>query len=419
LSEHVEDPDPRGPDYKAELPVAIHDPDRRGPDYDNPKPTQEHIDARLSAMYKRLPVGAISEPIVQTPASTANYTVTRLGYGIIGVIIHTTVGSELSAVQAFQSPTRQASAQYVLACDGSHIDQCVSEADIAWHCGRYYSDAANPLANCNTIGLEHCDNGNFNGVRPDGLYVCSSDLVRDICQRYKNVSCPICHTNHPNGIPIDRSHIRKHREVSQLATSCPDALDIDRIVAMAAGAPTPSTGDDDMLYVGPVHALSAATSFKVFDNGEASYPDPAPVAAVGQPLTTGAMVSCDAYVYSSSAVQSTDLGNGQPGPDYLWWRSNGRWIPDAHLDTTTMGNAPKPAIPAGEALTLYPPAGGGGVTMAQVDSAIATAPPNQQTKDYVDSHILTALSNFKAPPAPHHHNVLGIINTGPAIPDPA
>ena len=403
----------------------IPDPDRRGPDWDNPKVTQAHFRDLLA--HREL-YGAPPEPIAQTPASTANFTATRLGYGVNGVIIHTTVGSEASAVSAFQSPTRQASAHYVIACDGSHIDQCVAESNIAWHCGRFYTDATDPLANCNTIGIEHCDNGNYNSPRPDGLYQCSADLVKDICTRY--------------GIPIDRTHIRKHREVSQLATSCPDSLDIDRIVAMANGTwvgPTPApTGDDDMVYVGPVHAL--AGSFKMFVAG-ASYPDPAPVAAVAAPLASGASVSVDAYCYSTTPTQSSDLGGGVAGPDYLYWRSGGRWVPDAFLDTTTMPTAPKPQIPAGEALALYPPQGGGGVTMAQIDAEIAlkiaglatgltqaqvdaeiakivAGLPPGLTKDQVDAEILTALGNLPKPTGvPHHHGVLGIINTGPVIPD--
>lgn len=397
----------------------IPDSDRRGPDYDHPQPSLQHLaEASLADKY-----GAPPEPIVSTPASTANYTLTRLGYKVAGVIIHTTVGSEASAVSAFQSPTRQASAQYVIACDGSHIDQCVSEADIAWHCGRFYTDAADPLANCNTIGIEHCDNGNYDSPRPDGLYQTSSDLVKDICTRY--------------GIPIDRTHIRKHREVSQLATSCPDSLDIDRIVAMANGTygPVPGTltgGTDDMIYTGPIHAMNA--SFKVFDTGEASYPDPVAVAAVGHPLATGVAVSVDAYCYSSSPVQSADLGGGVAGPDYLYWRSSGRWIPDAHMDTTTLATAPKPGIPAGEVLSIYGAGSPGKDGAPGKDGTNGTdgkdgkdgkdgAPgASGLNKDQVDAEILVALGNFKppaAPPAPHHHGVLGIINTGPAIADVA
>jgi len=315
----------------------IPDQDRRGPDYDKPPVTAVHLAERKTAQL----VGAPPEPIVSVPASTANYTVGRLGYGINGVIIHTMVGTLAATDATFENPARQASAHYGVACDGSVIHQYVPEADIAWHCGRFYTDASDPLANCNTIGIEHCDNGAYNDPRPDGLYVTASDLVRDICKRY--------------GIPIDRTHIRKHREVSQLPTSCPDALDIDRIVAMAAGAPPApaQTGGDDMVYVGPVHALSG--TFKVFDAGCASYPDPVAVGAVGVGIAKDTSVSVDSYCYSSSPVQSADLdGHGTAGPDYLWWRVSGRWVPDAHLDTSTMATAPKPAIPAGETLSAWP-----------------------------------------------------------------
>lgn len=386
----------------------IPDSDRRGPDYDHPTPTQEHLDQRWKDLPAVGPASAISEPIVQTPASPANYTATRLGYKIAGVIIHTTVGSEASAVSAFQSPTRQASAQYIIACDGSHVDQCVSEADIAWHCGRFYTDATDPLANCNTIGIEHCDNGNYDSPRPDGLYQTSSDLVKDICTRY--------------GIPMDRTHIRKHLEVSQLGTSCPDSLDIDRIVAMANGTwvgptPAPTGGDDEMVYVGPIHTL--AGSFKMFAAG-VSYPDPAPVAAVASgSIPAGTTITVDAYCYSSSPTQSSDLGGGVAGPDYLYWRSSGRWVPDAFLDTTTLATAPKPQIPAGETLVLYPGQKG------------ADGQPGADGKPGPDG--LKGVQGDKGPigdkgpvgdqgPAgtgagPHHHSVLGVINTGPVIPD--
>ena len=229
----------------------------------------------------------IPEPIQQVPAHPDNYTTSRLGYRVQGIIIHTIVGTLESADATFQNPNRMASAHYGIACDGSVIHQYVSEADIAWHCGRFYPDAGHPLGNANTIGIEHCDNGNYNGVRSDGLYKTSSDLVRDICHRY--------------GIAINRTQIRKHREVSEQPTSCPDALDIDRIVTMAAGAPAPapSTGDVDVLYVGPIHAFNA--SFKTFAAG-ASYPDPVAVTVMGQSLASGATVVVDAYSYSSAPV---------------------------------------------------------------------------------------------------------------------
>ena len=400
-------------------PVVRPDPDPRGPDFDNPTPTQEHIDAAKLAIAEPLGVA----PIVDVPASPANYTPTRLGYKVQGVIIHTMVGTLGATDGTFANPARQASAHYGVACDGSVIHRYVAESNIAWHCGRYYTDATDPLANVNTIGIEHCDNGDAFAPRSDAEYQCSGDLVRDICKRY--------------GIPIDRVHIRRHKEVSQSPTGCPDTLDIDRIVAIAAGqpAPIPAVGEDEMVYTGPIHPFSGA--FPVFDAGAASFPDPVAVAAVGKPIAQSTTVTVDAYCYSSSPVQSSDLGNGQPGPDNLYFRSGGRWVPDAHLDTSGNASAPKPAIPAGEVLTLY----GGGVTLALVDvevqkliaglsagltrdqvdaeiQRIVAGLPSGLSKDQVDAEILTALGNLPKPVgALHHHGVLGIIATGPAVAD--
>jgi hypothetical protein len=392
----------------------IPDIDRRGPDFNHPTPTQEHLDQRWKDLPAVGPATAISEPIDQTPASTANYTVTRLGYKIAGVIIHTTVGSEASAVSAFQSPARGASAHYIIACDGSHVDQCVPEVDIAWQCGRFYTDGSDPLANCNTIGIEHCDNGNYNSPRPDGLYITSSDLVRDICKRY--------------GIPIDRAHIRKHLEVSVAATSCCDSLDINRIVAMAAGAPPPPplSQEDDMLYTGAFHTLTA--TLKQFAPGSI-YSDPS-TAALGVGAM-GASVAVTGFIFANSGVQSADRGAGAgPGIDYVWWKlSDGHWVSDALLNTVGVAGAPigvaLSALPVG--MTLYfakesELASVGGVTMVQVTGAITAAlaklPATGLTKDQVDAEILTALGNFKpVPGGPHHHSVLGIINTGPVITD--
>jgi N-acetylmuramoyl-L-alanine amidase len=304
--------------------------------------------------------------ILQVPASTANYTATRLGYSVRGVIIHTVVGSLASADSAFQDPNRGASAHYGIPYNGYNdgpIHQYVAESNTAWQCGRFYPDASDPLANVNTIGIEHADNGAYASPRPEALYVCSAQLVFEICQRY--------------GIPIDRTHIRKHLEVSQLSTSCPDTLDIDHIVYLAQqlANPTPAPQeDDDMLYVGPVHALAGTVS--VFAPGS-RYHDPS-VSALGVgSLAQSAAVAVSGYRFSSSAVQSSDRGAGAgAGPDYVWWQaSDGSWIPDAILDTSALAGAPIGAavssLPSGMA-TYFALAGAGGGGGADDDSAYVT-----------------------------------------------
>lgn len=279
--------------------------------------------------------------VVQVPASPANYTVGRLGYKVAGVVIHTIVGTLGAADATFANPNRGASAHYGVACDGSVCHQYVSEANIAWHCGRFYPDATHPLGNANTVGIEHCDNGQPFAPRSEAEYGCSAQLVYEICRRY--------------GIPIDRSHIRMHREVSVNPTACPGTLDIDRIVRQAAALATPQPeGDDDMLYTGPFHAKTA--TFKTFTAGK-SYLDPSVQARVGGVLVVGASVTVDGYRYSDSPVTSPDLNpaaGSQPGPDYVWWHATtGQWVPDAFLDTSSLAGAPAAALPATEALANY------------------------------------------------------------------
>lgn len=285
--------------------------------------------------------------VVQVPASTANYTAGRLGYKVSGVIIHTMVGTLASCDATFKNPARGASAHYGIACDGSVVHQYVGEQNIAWHCGRFYTSAGNLLANCNTIGIEHCDNGHPFAPRSDAEYACSAQLVREICKRY--------------GIPIDRTHIRMHREVSVAPTGCPDTLDINRIVREAAAAPAPQPPhpqEDDMLLTGPLTPFAA--TFKAFVAGS-KYRDPLndPRVAAGT-LGAGAAVIVDGYVYSSSPVQSADLSTAagnQPGPDSVWWHlPGGAWVPDAILDTSSVPNVPAATPPAGTAWSVYDPA---------------------------------------------------------------
>lgn len=330
-------------DTRGEVNPLIHvdDPDRRGPNYSHPNLGQRFRrwfppDPILTE-YRTVGLGAST--IKQVPASTANYTVGRLGYGIKGIIIHTMVGTIASCDTTFQNPARGASAHYGIPYNGygdSPIHQYVSEANVAWHCGRFYPDSTHPLGNTNTIGIEHADNGAYNSPRPEALYLASSQLVREICARYH--------------IPINRTYIRKHNEVSQLATGCPDSLDIDKIVAMAAGpapTPIPITEEEDMLYVGPIHPKAA--TFKTYVAGR-SYRERTASSPVVANLALGATIVTSGYCYSNSPVASTI----PVASDFLWWQVGTVWVPDAVLDTSGLAGAPGAAIPTGEVLdTLF------------------------------------------------------------------
>lgn len=155
-----------------------------------------------------------------------NFTAGRQGHSLsvapAYVVVHTMVGTVSSANDRFQDPNQQASAHYGVGLDGSVV-QWVQEQDTAWHAGVWD-------VNLDSIGIEHEDNGNYNAPRTDALYAASAALVRDICHRY---SIPIVHSS------IGASGIIAHRE-DGYATSCPDSLDVDRIIRQAAeGAPQP------------------------------------------------------------------------------------------------------------------------------------------------------------------------------------
>ena len=100
----------------------------------------------------------------------------------------------------------------------------------AWHCGAYGVDN-----NSHTIGIEH---QNSTGA-PDWLVSNenqekSAQLVADIAKRY--------------GIPLDRNHIVRHREMPKCNPVCSGGLDIDWIVnrakqinGQATSTPTPTS----------------------------------------------------------------------------------------------------------------------------------------------------------------------------------
>lgn len=159
---------------------------------------------------------------IQSHLINTNHAAGREGRQVAGVVLHTIVGTIGSAQERFSNPQNQVSANYGIALDGT-IWQWVREEDTAYCNGNWES-------NLTTISIEHEDNGDYNGPRSPQLYDTSSDLVADICRRYS--------------IPCDRSHIKGHCEVIDRSrypggTACPDSLDLDRIVTMAAAKLNP------------------------------------------------------------------------------------------------------------------------------------------------------------------------------------
>jgi len=153
------------------------------------------------------------------PPASGNYQNGRQGVAIDRIVIHTMDGYWSGADARFKTSGAQVSAHYGVCLDGS-AKQWVNDQDTAYHAGDFNM-------NLRSIGIEHEDGGDYNGTRTPELYTSSSQLVANLCSTYK--------------IPCNRSYIRKHSEVSTEpgGTACPDALDIDCIIAGAVAILNP------------------------------------------------------------------------------------------------------------------------------------------------------------------------------------
>jgi|SRR5579864_408549 len=165
-----------------------------------------------------------SLPVTQMTVADGNWDTVR-DYPIRMIVIHTIVGTVKSADIVFNAPRSQRSAHYGVDLDGK-LYQWVDEVNVAYHADNYAKNQC-------SIGIEHADGGNYNGERTPELYAESSKLVADIASFYH--------------IPLDRDHIKKHSEVSDAPTACPDALDIDRIVAGAVALTTTPPANETMV----------------------------------------------------------------------------------------------------------------------------------------------------------------------------
>jgi hypothetical protein len=133
----------------------------------------------------------------------------RGGKKIDLVVIHWFgLGTMDGAINSFKNPSRQASAHYLVS--GSRIVQMVDESDTAWHCGVY-------AVNQRSIGIEH--DATTDHDLSEESYRTAGKLLREICGR--------------NSIPLDRDHIKGHREIK--ATQCPGTIDIDKLISIAKG----------------------------------------------------------------------------------------------------------------------------------------------------------------------------------------
>ncbi|WP_329237573.1 N-acetylmuramoyl-L-alanine amidase [Actinoallomurus sp. NBC_01490] len=138
------------------------------------------------------------------PADPANYRTARRprSHPIDYVVIHVTQEHFDDAVAVFQNPARKTSAHYVVRSADGHIGQCVREKDIAWH-------ANDPDYDNRSIGITHEGWVNSTAWFTEEMYAASAALTAAVCARH--------------AIPLNRTHILGHHEVSSATHTDPGA----------------------------------------------------------------------------------------------------------------------------------------------------------------------------------------------------
>jgi subtilase family serine protease len=156
-------------------------------------------------------------------AHSANYTSTG-GRNIKRIVIHAIEGSSGSAINWFRNKSARVSAHYIISKSG-RITQMVREKDKAYHAKYHNSD---------TIGLEHgghASRGDFTTAEYDASF----KLICDIAKRHN--------------IPVDRSHIVGHGELTHNANRYDPGKhwDWEGLIARVDACVNGTTGEPDVL----------------------------------------------------------------------------------------------------------------------------------------------------------------------------
>ncbi len=208
------------------------------------------------------------------------------------IIIHTMAGTTKGSTAHFQNVATMASAHYGVSLDGS-LTQWITENCVAYHAGAY------PI-NQRSIGIEHEDGYNpqtkpnaTNEPRPDALYETSARLVADISAFYK--------------IPLDRDHIKMHREVSQKGTACPGTLDIDRIINRAKELVNPAPQEEQLV----VHMIKPSV-FKNMVTKATNWDDFCKLAGVSPEAAVQHEMGIQVYNVFENQLNEAKRVNSQP-----------------------------------------------------------------------------------------------------------
>lgn len=196
------------------------------------------------------------------------FKVGRDGLKIVGVVCHSMAGTWQSANALFQSdgggnPT---SAHLGVPLDEiENLKRWVKKEDTAYADGNW-------TENETFLSIEGEDNGDGAAPRPDSFYARYAAIVaREAAE---------------NGFEINRKNVIRHDEVPGASTSCPVALDVDRIVREALAIANPTTKGELMANYSKEKVSDESVYGEGFQGAPSGY-QPRDLWVAGRSLTAG------------------------------------------------------------------------------------------------------------------------------------
>ena len=232
-----------------------------------------------------------------------NFHTGRRGFTPQAIVIHIMEGTLEGTDSWFASTRSQVSAHYGIGKSGL-VHQYVQEGDTAFHAGRVNApswslikQSGNVYINPNfyTIGIEH--EGDDESEWTDIQYATSSALIRDIGSRW--------------AIPLDRQHIIGHHEIYSLKTCPGNKVNMDRLIALAAGTPLPP-----VVPPNPLKILQLGSGVTLARLNIRSAPDTnhAPL----QTIDVGTRLSYDGFTEQGQAVNGNSKWFYNTDAGWFW-----------------------------------------------------------------------------------------------------
>lgn len=190
----------------------------------------------------------------------------------------------------------------------NEIIGAVGENYVAYHAGGTGGSDVPKISDPNgrSIGLEHVNSsGDPNWEVSEATLRNSARLIADICKRYS--------------LPIDRSTIKLHREIT--STACPGGLDIDKLVQYAREAAGQPVSAPAPAPVAPAPSNQGKSAMQVFKDNNNVFVN-----------TKSFRVDDVKFVYGQWQMLNYALA----GDTNANWLLNG--IPLSILDNVTRGN---------------------------------------------------------------------------------